>query len=83
MFGYFRSMTMQAIREELEELGVVLTDFQFNSLTYAELNSIGRKANKAYKLNRQIGNLVDGADSRNAPPLVSDDIPSVPDGQFR
>ena len=72
MFGYFRGMTMQAIRSELADLGIVLTDAQFNSLTYAELNSIGRKAFKAYKLTNQIGNIVEGAVNRNAPTLETE-----------
>ena len=85
MFGYFRGMAMQDIRSELATLGIVLTDAQFNSLTYAELNSIGRKAFKAYKLTHQVGNIVEGAINRSAPTttLVSDDTPSVPDGEFR
>ena len=84
MLNYFRGMTMQEIRSELEELGVVLTDAQFNSLTYAELNSVGRKAFKAYKLAYQIGKIVNGADDGNvAPSLENDGTPSVPDGEFR
>ena len=85
MFNYFRGVAMQDIRRELADLGIVLTDAQFNSLTYAELNSIGRKAFKAYKLTNQVGNIVEGAVNRDAPPpiLVSDDTPSTPSGEFR
>ena len=85
MFNYFRGVPMQNIRSELTALGIVLTDAQFNSLTYAELNSVGRKAFKAYKLTHQIGSIVDGAINRNAPApaLVSDDTPSTPSGEFR
>lgn len=76
---------MQNIRRELADLGIVLTDAQFNSLTYAELNSIGRKAFKAYKLINQISNIVEGSVNRNDPTplLVSDDTPSTPSGEFR
>ena len=80
---YFRGMTLQQIRDELSELGIVLSDSAFNALTYAELNTIGRKAYKVYKLNRRIGNIVAHADDRLAPPLESDDTPSVPTGEFR
>ena len=83
MLNYFRGMTMRAIRNELMDLGVALTDTQFNTLTYAELNSIGRKAFKVYKLNHRIGSIIEGTESRNAPPLESDNTPSIPDGEFR
>lgn len=55
---YFAGMTMQQIRQELEELGVVLTDEQFFALTYAELTKIGKKAYKIYKLNNQINTTI-------------------------
>lgn len=79
---YFKGMTLQQIREELNELGITLTDKQFNSLTYAQLNSIGKKAFKAYKLTHRIGNIVAHAEGV-ATPIVSDNKPSVPDGEFR
>ena len=81
--NYFKDMTIQQIREELEDLDVVLTDAQFNALTYAELNDIGRKAHKVYKLNLRIGQTIAGAEGRLYPPLKSDNIPSVPNGEFR
>ena len=56
---YFTGMTMQQIRKELEELGVVLTDEQFFSLTYAQLTKIGKKAYKIHKLHNQINTIVD------------------------
>jgi hypothetical protein len=80
---YFKGMTLQQIREELNELGIVLSDAEFNALTYAELNTIGSKAYKVYKLNREIGNIVGHADDKLAPPLESDNIPSTPPGEFR
>lgn len=85
MFSYFRGMSMKEIRSELSALGIVLTDAQFNALTYAELNSIGRKAFRAYKLTNQVGNIVEDAVNRNAdkPVVVSDDTPSTPSGEFR
>jgi hypothetical protein len=79
---YFKGMTLQQIREELDELGIVLTDKQFNALTYAQLNSIGRKAFKAYKLTNRIGNIVAHAEGV-ATPIVSDNTPSTPPGDFR
>ncbi len=80
---YFKGMTLQQIREELNDLGIVLTDKQFNALTYAQLNSIGKKAFKAYKLTRRIGNIVAHAEREVMTPIVSDNKPSVPDGEFR
>jgi hypothetical protein len=79
---YFKGMTLQQIREELDDLGVVLTNKEFNSLTYAQLNSIGKKAYKAYKLTHLIGEIVAHAEEV-ATPIVSDNKPSVPDGEFR
>lgn len=80
---YFKGMTLQQIREELDELGIILSDSAFNALTYTELNTIGRKAYKVYKLNRRIGNIVAHAENRLAPLLESDDTPSTPPGEFR
>ena len=80
---YFKGMTLQHIREELNNLGIALTDKQFNALTYAQLNSIGRKAFKAYKLTHRIGNIVARAEEVTTPIAICSDEPSVPDGEFR
>ncbi len=80
---YFKGMTLRQIRKELDALGIVLSDSVFNALTYAELNTLGRKAYKVYKLNRKIGNIVANAENRVAPLLESDDTPSTPPGEFR
>ena len=55
---HFRGMSLQEIRDELKELGVPLTNEQFNALTYAELNKMGRKAYKAYRLYKQVDDIV-------------------------
>lgn len=67
---HFSGMTLQEIRSELKELGVPLTDEQFNSLTYAELNKMGRKAYKAYRLYKQVDDIVKASKEKAKPPII-------------
>ena len=68
---HFRGMSLQEIRDELKELGVPLTNEQFNSLTYAELSKMGRKAYKAYRLYKQVDDIVKAKGKEKAtPPTV-------------
>lgn len=70
---YFRGMSLQEIRDDLKELGVPLTNEQFNSLTYAELNKMGRKACKAYCLYKQVEEIVKAKGKEKAkPPTVQE-----------
>jgi hypothetical protein len=64
-------MSLHEIRVELNKLGVSLTNEQFNSLTYAELNKMGRKAYKAYRLYKQVDDIVKAKGKEKAtPPTV-------------
>ena len=65
---HFRGMSLQEIRDELKELGVPLTDAQFNALTYAELNKMGRKAYKAYRPYKQVDDIVKAKGKEKATP---------------
>lgn len=65
---HFRGMSLQEIRDELKELGVPLTNEQFNALTYAELNKMGRKAYKAYRLYKQVDDIVKAKGKEKATP---------------
>ena len=67
----FNGMSLQEIRDCLKKLGVPLTDEQFNSLTYNELTKMGRKAHKAYRLYKQVDDIVKAKDKEKAtPPTV-------------
>ena len=72
---HFSGMTLQEIRSELKELGVPLTDEQFNSLTYAELNKMGRKAYKAYRLYKQVDDIVKASKEKAKPPIIQGAMP--------
>lgn len=54
----FKGMSLRAIRSRLERLGVEMSDTQFYALSYAELETIGRKAEKAYRLYEQIDKIL-------------------------
>lgn len=54
----FKGMSLRAIRSRLERLGVEMSDIQFYALSYAELETIGRKAEKAYRLYEQIDKIL-------------------------
>lgn len=54
----FKEMSLKAIRSRLERLGVEMSDTQFYALSYAELEIIGRKAEKAYRLYEQIDKIL-------------------------
>lgn len=54
----FKGMSLRAIRSRLERLGVEMNDIQFYALSYAELETIGRKAEKAYRLYEQIDKIL-------------------------
>ena len=54
----FKGMSLRAIRSRLERLGVEMNDIQFYALSYAELEVIGRKAEKAYRLYEQIDKIL-------------------------
>lgn len=67
----FKDLSLQEIRDCLNELGVPLTDEQFNSLTYDELTKMGRKARKAYNLYKQVDDIVKAKGKEKAtPPTV-------------
>lgn len=54
----FKGMSLRAIRSRLERLGVEMSDTQFYALSYAELETIGRKAEKAYRLYEQVDKIL-------------------------
>lgn len=67
----FKDLSLQEIRDCLKELGVPLTNEQFNALTYDELTKMGRKARKAYNLYKQVDDIVKAKGKEKAtPPTV-------------
>lgn len=54
----FKGMSLRAIRSHLERLGVEMNDIQFYALSYAELETIGHKAEKAYRLYEQVDKIL-------------------------
>lgn len=55
----FNEMSLKTIRNRLSKVGVILTDEQFNALTYSELRKIYKKAQKAYSLYEQVDAIID------------------------
>ena len=83
----FNEMSLKSIRTRLENVGVVMSDTQFNSLTYSELRTIYHKSKKAYKLYEQVDAIID---KKKVPTpevpmgkVVFSDTPSSPEGEFR
>ena len=54
----FKEMTIKTIRANLARVGVEMTDEAFNSLTYSELKTILRKAQKAYRLYLEVDGII-------------------------
>ena len=85
----FNEMSLKSIRTRLENVGVVMSDTQFNSLTYSELRTIYHKSKKAYKLYEQVDAIIDKKKVPTPDPevpmgkVVFSDTPSVPEGEFR
>ena len=53
-----KGLTMKEIRHSLKELGVELTTDQFDALTYDDLVKMERKAYKAYRLYKQVDDII-------------------------
>ena len=56
--NYLKGLTMKEIRNSLKELGVELTSDQFDALTYDDLVKMERKAHKAYRLYKQVDDII-------------------------
>ena len=74
----FCGMSLKSIRNDLEKVGVTMSDNQFNALTYSELKKVYKKASKAYKLYEQVDAIVTKAQAPTpAMPLHNDNPKSV------
>lgn len=54
----FNEMSLRSIRNQLERVGVEMTDEQFTSLTHSELKKIYKKSKKAYKLYTEVDAII-------------------------
>lgn len=54
----FNEMSLKSIRTRLEKVGVLMTDAQFNSLTYSELRKVYKKSKRAYALYEQVDAII-------------------------
>ena len=54
----FNEMSLRAIRNDLEKVGVEMSDDQFVSLTHSELKKIYKKSKKAYELYKQVDAII-------------------------
>lgn len=63
-------LTMKEIRHSLKELGVELTSDQFDALTYSDLVKMERKAYKAYRLYKQVDDIIKASKEKATPPKI-------------
>ena len=53
-----KNLSMKEIQHSLKELGVALSTEEFNALTYDDLVKMARKAHKAYRLYKQVDDII-------------------------
>ena len=74
----FSEMSLKSIRGKLEEVGVTMSNDQFNALTYSELKKVYKKSAKAYKLYEQVDAIINKAQAPTPTvPMTNDNPKSV------